>query len=295
MTLLYQNEQVSVDQHFAKFDDKSIPISAIMSVDVQDTNEYQAKGGCFAVVASVFGVIAISNIGHSAGAVAGVGLWAIILAAVSVYMYSKRNQSKKTATVRTASIFGGHVYVSRSWEDVRAVKAAIEQAHVLTANGSTREEVTALPAYEMLKTSQDTALAQPEVTKLPNPRTTEQASVASFPPVIVWLGGLVVLTLLGSIFLGADDEVSDTGFLVTKVVYGAEWPYAQSEQGVIRCEPGTRQVTIELNGIKYGLNGKAQGQGGFTPSQSVSVADEFGLVKLAPDGWIERGLALCDY
>lgn len=91
------------------------------------------------------------------------------------------------------------------------------------------------------------------------------------------------------------DSSDDEQFTVTKAETGDVWPYDSAETGVVRCEPGTRQVTIELNGKKFGLNGKAQGQGGFEPSQSLSGVDAYGIIKVAPGQWIERGLALCEY
>lgn len=109
--------------------------------------------------------------------------------------------------------------------------------------------------------------------------------------------GLVILALLmfAAVQRGSGGS-ADRQFTVTQAEAGDSWPYNLADVGIIRCEPGTRQITIELNGKKYGLNGKAQGQGGFEPSQSQMRRDADGVIdKTGPDEWIERALALCDY
>lgn len=112
--------------------------------------------------------------------------------------------------------------------------------------------------------------------------------------VVVGLGILAVL-----MFAAVQRESGGSAgrqFTVTKAEAGDEWPYYSADVGIVRCEPGTRQITIELNGKKFGLNGKALGRGGFEPSQSQMRQDTDGVIyNTGPDEWIERGLALCDY
>lgn len=83
----------------------------------------------------------------------------------------------------------------------------------------------------------------------------------------------------------------DPAFVVRKAESGSLWPYPSADVGIVRCKRGTHQITIEMNGVEYGLNGKAQGAG-FTPSQAAmgdpAAADDTGQ-------WIQRGLALCEY
>lgn len=104
-----------------------------------------------------------------------------------------------------------------------------------------------------------------------------------------------IFALACALVLTGCEGNTDGGFIVSRAASPESWPYAGIDSGKVRCEPRSHQITIELNGKKYGLNGKAQGAGGFEPSQNLASIDEDGIINLPPTEWIERGLALCDY
>jgi hypothetical protein len=81
--------------------------------------------------------------------------------------------------------------------------------------------------------------------------------------------------------------------------YGTDWPFTRSS-GTLSCidaKPGgvpRPYVVVEFDGTKYGLNGAAQGVGGYRSADEIRKRDADGLFTVGKvHRLIEDGLALC--
>ena len=86
--------------------------------------------------------------------------------------------------------------------------------------------------------------------------------------------------------------------VVTAVEFGGEWPYPEYQQGRISCkwEKKRPMVLIELGGKVYGMNGAANGMGGYSDSRLLMARDQWGAYDLgAFPKFIQTGLDLCEY
>jgi len=73
---------------------------------------------------------------------------------------------------------------------------------------------------------------------------------------------LFLLTLSCSALVACSSEPE---IVVTRQETGEVWPYPNADRAIIRCHD-RNHVTIEINGTKYGLDGRAQSDG-YPPSQ----------------------------
>lgn len=88
---------------------------------------------------------------------------------------------------------------------------------------------------------------------------------------------------------------------ITKAEFGGEWPFPAFKQGVLRCDRasvgGVRRpvVTIELGGLKYGLNGAAQDFGFPDIRSQMAKNQKLGTYELgASDKMIAGALGECN-
>ena len=83
---------------------------------------------------------------------------------------------------------------------------------------------------------------------------------------------------------------------VTRDMYGDTWPYLRYDDATIRCDKphGLPEVTIELAGGVFGLNGTAMGVDGHPDERFLRDTTEYGTPKVIPAGWISQGLELCE-
>jgi len=96
-------------------------------------------------------------------------------------------------------------------------------------------------------------------------------------------------------------RVSSKSENITAAEYGSQWPYASYTYGIISCSirafggASRPVVTIKLGGTLYGLNGAAQGVGGYPDDRDLMKRDiTTGLYELgASDKILKRALALC--
>lgn len=81
---------------------------------------------------------------------------------------------------------------------------------------------------------------------------------------------------------------------VGKSTMAADWPLT-ADEGVLRCEGsgGVGQVTIEVDGIKYAVNGSAKGDKSNAPIDPIWAEDTTPGLKKSIGPLIQEGLALC--
>lgn len=128
--MIYQQGNVSVDHHFARFGSKSYAIDKINSVDVRE----EKKSGCawiaFAILAGIFGLSAIGTSSSGTAAEAG-PLWFTfaVFAGTAVLLYIKRPKPVYHLMLATSS---GEVQATNTGnrERVLELRQAIETAMV---------------------------------------------------------------------------------------------------------------------------------------------------------------------
>lgn len=119
--------------------------------------------------------------------------------------------------------------------------------------------------------------------------------VVLVPIVIIALG--MPLKALFSAFSITSHDAS-----VEAASYGSQWPYPGYRKGVIACSNrsscGVRRpvATIELGGVKYGLNGAAKGVAGYPGDRTLMKRDPgTGIYELgASEQILNEALSLCD-
>lgn len=96
----------------------------------------------------------------------------------------------------------------------------------------------------------------------------------------------------------AASERDAKGVLITKVEYGADWPYTV-DSGALYCDPPGSNVVMESDGKVYALNGRAMGnateRGYLNARETITLRDEYGYFTVGDAGKIiSRGLAMCN-
>lgn len=99
-------------------------------------------------------------------------------------------------------------------------------------------------------------------------------------------------TLLGaaaaSLAIGSCSDPDSDSLLVTRSEFGDAWPLTV-DSGTLSCD--IRAVILEVDGVEYGVNGKAVTRG-YRELRPLLLEDQGVLRDQGP--LIDRGLELCD-
>lgn len=132
------------------------------------------------------------------------------------------------------------------------------------------------------------------------------------PLLKIAIGGAAVLcaayllgatAFLGPAWDGKKNYLYGSGELLESMDFGGDWPYAASDEAFLRCimiDFGANTsprpvVTVEVNGVLYGVNGVAKGRLGLRDGRELLARGEYGEpVYKASHGFIERAISNCN-
>lgn len=106
--------------------------------------------------------------------------------------------------------------------------------------------------------------------------------------------GLLPLALLAGCS-SAGEEDSEQSESVSKTTMGDSWPLSV-DKGTLRCNgsDGVGEVTIEVDGKTYAINGSAKGNEAYEVIDVIWADDTTPGVKKNISPLIQKGLGLCE-